>query len=148
MTNKGAYSGSCAVGLSGLVFGPIVIDNVVSGLQQRSIFGFFTVPAKVLSLSEPICSDALPWAHMPSSTIIRVDQVSACMTESMRAMHPCVHHTKGVGNLIVASSAASAHGKLSSQQPGTSLGCRRKGCTQTSSLRPLTLGRSVVMPAM
>ena len=62
MTSKGAYSGSCAAGLSGLVFGLIVIDNVVSGLQQRSIFGFFTVPAKVLSLSnlEFICSDAWP----------------------------------------------------------------------------------------
>ncbi len=47
MMNRGAYSGSCAVGLSGLIFGLIAIDNVVSGLQQRSIFGFFTVPAKV-----------------------------------------------------------------------------------------------------
>ena len=47
MMKRGAYSGSCAVGLSGLIFGLIAIDNVVSGLQQRSIFGFFTVPAKV-----------------------------------------------------------------------------------------------------
>ncbi len=47
MMNRGAYSGSCAVGLSGLIFGLIVVDNLVSGLQQRSIFGFFTVPAKV-----------------------------------------------------------------------------------------------------
>ena len=47
MLNKGAYSGSCAVGLSGLVFGLIAVDNAVSGVHQRSIFGFFTVPAKV-----------------------------------------------------------------------------------------------------
>ena len=47
MLNKGAYSGSCAVGLSGLVFGLIAVDNAVGNLQQRSIFGFLTVPAKV-----------------------------------------------------------------------------------------------------
>ncbi|CAK0779381.1 hypothetical protein CVIRNUC_004759 [Coccomyxa viridis] len=51
MLSRGAYSGSCAVGLSGLVFGLIAVDNAISGVTQRSIFGFFTVPAK-----------AYPWA--------------------------------------------------------------------------------------
>ncbi len=49
MLSRGAYSGSCAVGLSGLVFGLIAVDNAVSGVTQRSIFGFFTVPATVIS---------------------------------------------------------------------------------------------------
>ena len=56
MVNRGAYSGSCAVGLSGLVFGLIAIDNAVTGAQQRSIFGFFTVPAKVRPLNTPAAS--------------------------------------------------------------------------------------------
>ena len=51
MLSRGAYSGSCAVGLSGLVFGLIAVDNAVSGVHQRSIFGFFTVPAKVICLA-------------------------------------------------------------------------------------------------
>ena len=56
MVNRGAYSGSCAVGLSGLVFGLIAIDNAVTGAQQRSIFGFFTVRAKVRPLKSPAAS--------------------------------------------------------------------------------------------
>ena len=47
-SGNGAYSRSCIMGLSGLVFGLIAVDNGVSGLHQRSIFGFFTVPAKVI----------------------------------------------------------------------------------------------------
>ena len=35
------------MGLSGVVFGLIVVDNAVSRAAQRSIFGFFTVPAKL-----------------------------------------------------------------------------------------------------
>ena len=56
MVKRGAYSGSCAVGLSGLVFGLIAIDNTVTGAQQRSIFGYFTVPAKVRPLKSPAAS--------------------------------------------------------------------------------------------
>lgn len=37
----------CAVGFSGVVFGLVVIDNAVSGATSRSIFGFFSVPARV-----------------------------------------------------------------------------------------------------
>lgn len=40
------YLTSCAIGLSGAVFGMIVIDNACSNAQSRSIFGMFTVPAK------------------------------------------------------------------------------------------------------
>ncbi|KAK9809019.1 hypothetical protein WJX72_008009 [[Myrmecia] bisecta] len=43
----------CAVGLSGLVFGLIVVDNAQSAATHRSIFGFFQVPAKLY-----------PWALM------------------------------------------------------------------------------------
>lgn len=39
------YLHSCAVGLSGVVFGLIVVDTAVSRATQRSIFGFFQVPA-------------------------------------------------------------------------------------------------------
>ena len=63
MMNRGAYSGSCAVGLSGLVFGLIAVDNAVSGLQQRSIFGFFTVPAKVRPAAFP-SADGSTWHHL------------------------------------------------------------------------------------
>lgn len=41
------YLHSCAVGLSGVVFGLIVVDTAVSRAAQRSIFGFFSVPAKL-----------------------------------------------------------------------------------------------------
>jgi hypothetical protein len=40
------YLASCAIGLSGVIFGLIVIDNSLSGVQARSIFGLFLVPAK------------------------------------------------------------------------------------------------------
>ena len=36
------------MGLSGPVFGFTAVDNGVSGLHQRIIFGFFTLPAKVI----------------------------------------------------------------------------------------------------
>lgn len=35
----------CAVGLSGVIFGLLVIDNHQAQASQRSIFGLFTVPA-------------------------------------------------------------------------------------------------------
>ena len=35
----------CAIGFSGVIFGLIVVDNNISGATQRSIFGFFYVPA-------------------------------------------------------------------------------------------------------
>ena len=35
------------MGFSGIVFGLIVVDNDVSGVSQRSIFGIFVVPAKL-----------------------------------------------------------------------------------------------------
>ncbi|KAK9868453.1 hypothetical protein WJX84_008327 [Apatococcus fuscideae] len=37
----------CGVGLSGVVFGLIVLDTHHSGVSQRSIFGLFNVPARV-----------------------------------------------------------------------------------------------------
>ena len=40
------YLASCAIGLSGVIFGLIVIDNALSSVQSRSIFGLFTLPAK------------------------------------------------------------------------------------------------------
>ena len=40
------YLASCAIGLSGAIFGLIVVDNACSAAQTRSIFGMFTVPAK------------------------------------------------------------------------------------------------------
>ncbi|BDA43959.1 probable rhomboid-related protein 4 at N-terminal half [Coccomyxa sp. Obi] len=40
------YLASCAIGLSGAIFGLIVVDNACSNVQTRSIFGMFTVPAK------------------------------------------------------------------------------------------------------
>ena len=78
--NRGAYSGSCAGGLSGLIFGLIAVDNAVSGLQQRSIFGFFTVPAK-----------ACPAAFLPvhSMHIARNNIMSALLcTFSQCALFP------------------------------------------------------------
>ena len=48
MLNRGASSGSRAVGLSGLVFGLIAVDNGVIGLPQCSMLGFFTFLAKVI----------------------------------------------------------------------------------------------------
>uniref|UniRef100_A0A7S0RWB4 UBA domain-containing protein n=1 Tax=Pyramimonas obovata TaxID=1411642 RepID=A0A7S0RWB4_9CHLO len=36
----------CSIGLSGVIFGLIVVDTSMSGLQSRSIFGLFSVPAK------------------------------------------------------------------------------------------------------
>lgn len=35
----------CAIGLSGVIFGLIVVDNCMTGATSRSIFGFFYVPA-------------------------------------------------------------------------------------------------------
>jgi membrane associated rhomboid family serine protease len=37
----------CAVGLSGVLFGLVVVDNSLSSVMQRSIFGLFSVPAKL-----------------------------------------------------------------------------------------------------
>ncbi|CAM6117630.1 unnamed protein product [Calypogeia fissa] len=37
----------CGVGFSGVIFALIVIETSLSGTQNRSIFGFFTVPAKL-----------------------------------------------------------------------------------------------------
>ena len=48
-----ALAHQCAIGFSGVVFGLIVIDNSVSHATSRSIFGLFTVPARVY-----------PWALM------------------------------------------------------------------------------------
>ena len=48
-----ALAHQCAVGFSGVVFGLIVIDNSVSHATSRSIFGLFSVPARVY-----------PWALM------------------------------------------------------------------------------------
>ena len=39
------HTASCAVGLSGVIFALIVVDTHTSNAQQRSIFGFFNVPA-------------------------------------------------------------------------------------------------------
>ncbi|CAG9461937.1 unnamed protein product [Pedinophyceae sp. YPF-701] len=38
---------ACSVGFSGIIFGLIVVETAVSGAERRSLFGFFTVPAKV-----------------------------------------------------------------------------------------------------
>lgn len=46
MSNARKYLVSCAVGLSGAVFGLIVIDTAFSNVQSRSIFGLFMVPAQ------------------------------------------------------------------------------------------------------
>lgn len=48
-----ALAHQCAIGFSGIVFGLIVIDNLVSHATSRSIFGLFSVPARVY-----------PWALM------------------------------------------------------------------------------------
>ena len=40
------YLHSCAVGLSGVVFGLIVADTAVSRASHRSIFGFFQVSSQ------------------------------------------------------------------------------------------------------
>ena len=48
-----ALAHQCAIGFSGIVFGLIVIDNSVSHATSRSIFGLFSVPARVY-----------PWALM------------------------------------------------------------------------------------
>ena len=48
-----ALAHQCAIGFSGVVFGLIVIDNSVSHATSRSIFGLFSVPARVY-----------PWALM------------------------------------------------------------------------------------
>ncbi|BFI29677.1 rhomboid-related protein 4 [Marchantia polymorpha subsp. ruderalis] len=37
----------CGIGFSGVIFALIVIETSLSGTQNRSIFGFFTVPAKM-----------------------------------------------------------------------------------------------------
>ena len=37
----------CGVGLSGVIFGLIVLDTHHSGVSQHSIFGLFSVPARV-----------------------------------------------------------------------------------------------------
>ncbi|KAL3692717.1 hypothetical protein R1sor_006368 [Riccia sorocarpa] len=37
----------CGIGFSGVIFALIVIETSLSGTQTRSIFGFFTVPAKL-----------------------------------------------------------------------------------------------------
>ena len=37
----------CAVGLSGVLFGLVVIDCHLSTSESRSIFGLFTVPARL-----------------------------------------------------------------------------------------------------
>eukprot|EP00884_Botryococcus_braunii_P019360 jgi/Botrbrau1/6107/Bobra.331_2s0004.2 len=41
------FLNTCALGLSGVIFGLIVVDNTVSGAQLRSVFGLFTVPANL-----------------------------------------------------------------------------------------------------
>ena len=48
-----ALAHQCAIGFSGVVFGLIVINNSVSHATSRSIFGLFSVPARVY-----------PWALM------------------------------------------------------------------------------------
>jgi len=40
-------SHQCAIGFSGVIFGLIVVDNSMTGAVQRSIFGFFYVPAQL-----------------------------------------------------------------------------------------------------
>lgn len=40
-----SWLSSCAVGLSGVIFGLIVIDNAASGATERSVFGMFKLPA-------------------------------------------------------------------------------------------------------
>jgi membrane associated rhomboid family serine protease len=47
LTNARNYLVSCAVGLSGAIFGLIVIETACSNVQTRSIFGLFTVPARL-----------------------------------------------------------------------------------------------------
>lgn len=41
------FLNTCALGFSGVIFGLIVVDNAVSGAELRSVFGLFTVPAKL-----------------------------------------------------------------------------------------------------
>ena len=57
------------MGISGVIFGLIVIETSASGVQQRSIFGFFTVPAQYYPLVLlVICQLLLPhvsfWEHL------------------------------------------------------------------------------------
>ena len=46
LANAQRYLATCAVGLSGVIFGLIVIDNGASGAHTRSVLGLFSVPAK------------------------------------------------------------------------------------------------------
>eukprot|EP00250_Pteridium_aquilinum_P002184 c12381_g1_i1 orf=563-1768(-) len=40
------FMNECSVGFSGMIFAMIVMETSLSGVQSRSIFGFFNVPAK------------------------------------------------------------------------------------------------------
>lgn len=46
LANAQRYLATCAVGLSGVIFGLIVIDNGASGAHTRSVLGLFSVPAR------------------------------------------------------------------------------------------------------
>lgn len=57
--------GSCALGISGIIFGLIVCDTHLSGVQMRSIFGLFTVPAQFYPLALLVfCQLILPRASL------------------------------------------------------------------------------------
>ncbi|MCO5608693.1 hypothetical protein L7F22_062907 [Adiantum nelumboides] len=40
------FMNECSIGFSGMIFAMIVMETSLSGVQNRSIFGFFSVPAK------------------------------------------------------------------------------------------------------
>ncbi|KAH7292484.1 hypothetical protein KP509_29G070900 [Ceratopteris richardii] len=40
------FMNECSIGFSGMIFAMIVMETSLSGVQHRSIFGFFNVPAK------------------------------------------------------------------------------------------------------
>lgn len=40
------FMNQCSIGFSGMIFAMIVMETSLSGVQSRSIFGFFNVPAK------------------------------------------------------------------------------------------------------
>ncbi|XP_020155656.1 rhomboid-like protein 15 isoform X2 [Aegilops tauschii subsp. strangulata] len=50
----------CSIGFSGVIFSMIVIETSLSGVQYRSVFGLFNVPAKWYSFYAPV--EFLPYS--------------------------------------------------------------------------------------
>ena len=71
----------CAIGFSGVIFGLIVVDNSITGATQRSIFGFFHVPAQLypwtlLVLWQVIMPGVSFLGHLCGVLVIAVDLLS------------------------------------------------------------------------